>query len=202
MGKIYIIAGGAGQSGKSTTSLNLAICFATLTQKTLLIDLDSGKWMEDLCSQSKKGRIHLNSFLAYQNAGEIDRESLEAFDKVIVDCPLHKVQEIFEALSSFAEVLIPVECEYYGLNGLPDLLRKVDSAKIKTCGFLPVMYKPGTDVSDGVLKELKLNFGELVLPPIQRNYYLARQKDFKKFVLSELTHRAAVTYLGVANHLL
>ncbi|KPM49811.1 ParA family protein [Jiulongibacter sediminis] len=202
MGKIYIIANGARQSGKSTTSLNLALCFATLTQKTLLIDLDPGKWMEGLCSQSKKGRINLNSFLTFQNAGEIDQESLDLFDKIVIDCPAHKMGEIFKALSALAEVLIPVECEFYGLNELPDVLRLVDAVKIKTCGFLPVMYKPDSETSEAVLKELKLNFGDLVLPAIQRNYYLARQKDFKKVVLSELTQRAAVTYLSVANQLL
>ena len=202
MGKIYIIANGARQSGKSTTSLNLALCFAMLTQKTLLIDLDPGKWMEELCSKSKKGRINLHSFLTFQNAGEIDRKNLDFFDKIVIDCPPQKAEETLKALSSMAEVIIPVECEFYGLNELPDFLRLVDATKIKTSGFLPVMYNPEATSSEAVLRELKSNFGDLVLPAIQRNYYLARQKDINKFVLSELTQRAAVTYLSVANHLL
>ncbi|MGR3809778.1 ParA family protein [Jiulongibacter sp. NS-SX5] len=202
MGKVYIIANNSRQSGKSTSSVNLAICFATLTQRTLLIDVQQGGWLSELCAKGQKGRITLNTFLTYQNAGEITEESLSPFDKVLIDCPIHKVTEVMEAFKGRAELIVPVECEYFGMNTLPAFLRKVDQTKMEVKGFLPVMLKPGSKHSTELLDQLKYNFGEKVLPPIQRNFYLAKQKDFVKFVMSELTQRAGVTYLKVANHLL
>ncbi len=203
MGNIYVIANGDGKSGKSTTALNLAICFATLTQKTLLIDLSRNSWVSQLCDPKNLGQVKLNTFLSFQKTGQVDLMTLKSYDKIVVDCPSHLNTDVFNTLKTVAKVIIPVECEYYGLNTLPDLLRQIDRAGIEIAGFLPVMHKRGTEVSETILNKLTENFDQMVfLPSIQRNYYLAHQKDLNSFVLSELSNKAAVTYLSLANTLL
>ncbi|UBM59334.1 ParA family protein [Marinilongibacter aquaticus] len=203
MAKIFIVANSSKHSGKTTTSLNLALCFATLTQRTLLISLEEQSWLDALFGLQNTGSVKANTFLTYMKGQKLDYTLFEDFDKVIVDCPVHLNASVFKAFKNLAKLIVPVESEYYGLNNIPNVIREVDNSGMELAGFLPVMSRPNSAASSAVIEQLKSYFGDLVFhPSIQRNYYLGRQKDFRKFSLSELSEKAAVTYLALANTLL
>jgi cellulose biosynthesis protein BcsQ len=201
MSTIYIVANGSTRSGKSTTAFNLAVCFATLARKTLLVNLNQQNWITRVCSPDSADKT-LHLFLDF-TAVIPDAEKLGEYDKVLINCPVHAAQELMHALKGKAEVIIPVELEYYGLNTLPAFLECVLKAEIGVKGILPVMWRKESAQSTAMLKKLQQQFGsDVFVPAIQRNYYLSRQKDFLKFDLPEMTEKAAVTYLNLATELL
>ncbi len=201
MSAIYIVANGSGQSGKSTTALNLALCFATLARRTLLVNLSHPGWVSSLCKGDEE-KSRLNLFLDYTESAEGLTENTD-YDQMVVNCPVHKSYALMTELGHHAEVIVPVELEYYGLNGLPLFLKKVLKSGVKVRGILPVMWRKESENSNAVLLRLQQEFGkEVFLPAIHRNYYLARQKDFSQFDLPALTEKAAVTYLNLATELI
>lgn len=200
---VYIIANGAPKSGKTTTTLNLGLCFATLMQPTLIIDLGTESWMKNVFGIKSDQLITAHPFLDYMNWQSASFPNLEAYKQVVINCPCHQLDKIKQVLPEESEVIIPVETEYYGLNTLGIFLQDLNAKSMSVKGFLPVMHRPDSDIALAILKKIKSEFQEFVfLPVIQRNYYLARQKDLVQFDFVSLTEKAATTHLGIANQLL
>lgn len=201
MSSIYIVANGSNQSGKTTTAFNLAMCFATLAQKTLFINLNKNNWAGRVCSPDGQAKA-LNLFLDYSILADAEAD-YSAYDQVIINCPVHRAKQVLEGFSGSAEVIVPVELEYYGMNQLPSFFKIALQSGIRLRGILPVMWRKESEGSNAVLLKLQQDFGkDIFIPAIQRNYYLARQKEFHLFDLPGLTEKAAVTYLNLATELL
>lgn len=203
MAKTYIISNNATQSGKTTTAFNLALCFAAMGKKTLLVGTDKS-WVDKLLNpKDSSSLIYITPFLSYWQTKDFSKGNLEDFEFILVDASIVSFDKVVEYVKTDFKVIIPVEAEYYGMNSLKPFFQKVSELNVELEGIIPVMLRKGSVVSENAVLSLTEFFGKSVFEPaIQRNYYLARQKDFKIFSQSKMTEKAAVTYLNLANNLL
>jgi len=94
---------------------------------------------------------------------------LEDYDYVLIDCPPSLGLLTVNGLAAAGEVLVPIQCEYYALEGLGQLLRNVDLVKrnlnptLDLSTIICVMYDARTKLADQVVNEVRDHFGEKVL---------------------------------------
>ncbi|MBW3666222.1 MAG: AAA family ATPase [Actinobacteria bacterium] len=99
------------------------------------------------------------------------RNAIEAtdarFDVILIDCPPSLGLLTVNALTAAQEVVIPIQCEYYALEGLSQLLRNVDlvtsnlNPKLKVSGVVLTMYDGRTTLSKDVAQQVRDYFGDL-----------------------------------------
>ena len=93
-------------------------------------------------------------------------------DYILIDCPPSLGLLTVNALVAAAEVLIPIQCEYYALEGLEQLLRTIDLVKshlnpgLYVSTILLTMYDGRTRLASQVAEEVREHFGEVVLSPV------------------------------------
>jgi len=115
--------------------------------------------------------------------------SMSTFDYVIIDCPPALGLLTLNALATADYVLIPVQAEYYALEGLGQLLGTIQAVKqgmnmrLEILGVVLTMYDKRTTLSDQVAQELKNHFGDkLFKTVIPRNVRLAEAPSFSKTI--------------------
>jgi chromosome partitioning protein len=112
------------------------------------------------------------------------REALAAvdahYDVVLVDCPPSLSMLTLNGLCAAHGVIIPMQCEYYALEGLSDLVNTIKkvhanfNARLKIIGLLRVMFDPRMTLSQQVSEQLSRHFGDKVFQTvIPRNVRLA-----------------------------
>ena len=90
------------------------------------------------------------------------------YDFVLLDCPPSLGLLTINALTAAEELIVPIQCEYYALEGLGQLLRNVSlvqqniNADLRLSGIVMTMYDPRTRLSEQVVAEVRRFFGELV----------------------------------------
>ena len=109
----------------------------------------------------------------------------DEFDYIIIDCPPSLGLITLNAFTASDSVLIPVQCEYYALEGLGQLLNTVDLVKkhlnksLVIEGALLTMYDARTNLSNQVVKEVKKYFGDKVYKTvIPRNVRLSEAPSY------------------------
>jgi chromosome partitioning protein len=109
----------------------------------------------------------------------------DRFDYIIIDCPPSLGLLTVNALVAAKYVLIPVQAEYYALEGLGQLLNTIQrvreslNAQLEMLGVLVTMHNRRTSLSNQVLKEIKEFFGEKIFKTvIPRNVRLAEAPSF------------------------
>ncbi|MDP9116114.1 MAG: ParA family protein [Actinomycetota bacterium] len=130
-------------------------------------------------------------------------------DYVFIDCPPSLGLLTLNALVAAREVLIPIQCEYYALEGLAQLLNTVELVKshlnpaLAVTTVLLTMYDPRTRLSDQVADEVRSHFHELVLGPvIPRNVRVSEAPGFGQTVMTyDAGSRGAVGYLQAAREI-
>ena len=112
-------------------------------------------------------------------------EVKEKFDYIIIDCPPSLGLITLNAFTSSNSVLIPVQCEYYALEGLGQLINTIELVKkhlnkeLEIEGAVLTMYDARTNLSIQVVKEVKNYFGEKVYKTvIPRNVRLSEAPSF------------------------
>ena len=92
-----------------------------------------------------------------------------AFDYVFLDCPPSLGIWMSNALAAAHEVLIPIQCEYYSLEGLSLLMQVIDQLRssgankdLAICGLLMTMFDNRTNLNPAVVAEVRAHFGEVV----------------------------------------
>jgi chromosome partitioning protein len=106
-------------------------------------------------------------------------------------------------------VLIPIQCEYYALEGLAQLLNTVElvtshlNPALRVTTVLLTMYDSRTRLADQVADEVRKHFGELVLAPtIPRNVRVSEAPGFGQTVITyDAGSRGAIGYLSAAREL-
>ena len=90
------------------------------------------------------------------------------YDFVLLDCPPSLGLLTVNALTAAEELIVPIQCEYYALEGLGQLLRNVSlvqqniNPELRLSGIVMTMFDPRTKLSEQVVEEVQRYFGELV----------------------------------------
>ena len=94
------------------------------------------------------------------------------FNYILLDCPPSLGLLTVNALGAAEELIVPIQCEYYALEGLGQLLRNVRlvqqnvNSRLRLTGIVMTMYDPRTKLSDQVVQEVRRYFGERVYDTI------------------------------------
>jgi chromosome partitioning protein len=134
----------------------------------------------------------------------------EAFDVILIDCPPALNMLTVNALVAADSVLIPMQCEYYALEGLTALLSTIEqirvaaNAKLSIEGVLRTMFDPRNNLSNEVSNQLLAHFGDRVFRTvIPRNIRLAEAPSFGKAALfHDKESRGALAYLALAGEMI
>lgn len=134
----------------------------------------------------------------------------DKYDFIIIDCPPSLGLLTINALTASDSVLIPVQCEYFALEGLGQLLNTIKivrqhlNPELDIEGVVLTMYDTRTRLSNQVAEEVKRYFDDKVLSSvIARNIRLAEAPSFgKPAILYDATSVGAKNYLSLAREII
>lgn len=134
----------------------------------------------------------------------------EKFDYIIIDCPPSLGLLTINGLTAANSLLVPIQCEYYALEGVTELfdtlarLRRGLNPKLIIEGLLLTMYDERTNLSAAVAKDLRDFYGTQVLQTvIPRNVRLAEAPSYgKPIILYDIRSRGAESYIQLAKEIL
>jgi chromosome partitioning protein len=134
----------------------------------------------------------------------------ERYDFVLIDCSPSLGLITVNALSASNSVIVPVQCEYFALEGLGKLLNtiKIVQARINQGleieGILLTMYDNRLRLSNQVVEEVRTHFQDLVFDTIvQRNTKLGEAPSFgETIIMHDAQSRGAINYLNLAREIL
>ena len=132
------------------------------------------------------------------------------YDYIVVDCPPSLGLLTLNVLAAANTVLIPIQCEYYGLEGISQLLNTVRLVQqnfnpgLAISGVLLTMYDARLNLCRQVAEDAKEYFGaKMFITPIPRNVRLAEAPSFgKPILLYDVQSVGAKSYLSVAQELI
>ncbi len=132
------------------------------------------------------------------------------YDYIVVDCPPSLGLLTLNVLAASNTVLIPIQCEYYGLEGISQLLNTVRlvqqnfNSGLAISGVLLTMYDARLNLCRQVADDAKEYFGaKMFVTPIPRNVRLAEAPSFgKPILLYDVQSVGAKSYLAVAQELM
>lgn len=138
------------------------------------------------------------------------RSVVDRFDYVLIDCPPSLNMLTVNALVVADGVLIPIQCEYYALEGLSALMNTIAGVAesvnpdIRIEGLLRTMYDPRNTLTNEVSEQLTQHFGERVYSTvIPRNVRLAEAPSHGEPILHyDSQSKGAIAYLALAEELL
>ncbi len=132
------------------------------------------------------------------------------YDFIIVDCPPALSLLTLNALTASDSVLVPMQCEYYALEGLTALLQTIDALKqrlnpeLEIEGVLRTMFDVRNNLANAVSAELVNHFGDKVFRTIvPRNVRLAEAPSHGQSIIGyDRASRGGIAYLGLAGEVL
>jgi len=135
---------------------------------------------------------------------------LTEYDFILIDCPPSLSLLTVNALTAAQCVLIPMQCEYYALEGLSDLVATIKRVRahlnstLEIAGLLRTMYDPRNMLSQQVSAQLEEHFGDKVFRTlVPRNVRLAEAPSHGiPGVLWDATSKGAQAYVGLAQEIL
>ncbi|HZK37127.1 MAG TPA: ParA family protein, partial [Aeromicrobium sp.] len=130
-------------------------------------------------------------------------------DYVLIDCPPSLGLLTVNAMVAGREVLIPIQCEYYALEGLGQLIRSVDLIRahlnpdLEITTVLLTMYDGRTNLASGVADEVRGHFGERVLrTAIPRSVRISEAPSYQQTILTyDSGSSGALSYLEAAREI-
>lgn len=153
--------------------------------------------------------------LAQMEGGQYRMKTLldtvkDNYDYIIIDCSPSLGMLTLNALIAADSVIIPVQCEYFALEGLGKLLNTIKMVKaglnpnLEIEGFLLTMYDSRLRLANQVVGEVKNHFGALVFNTIiQRNTRLSESPSYGKPVITyDASSSGSINYLNLAREFL
>ena len=132
------------------------------------------------------------------------------YDFILIDCAPSLGLITLNALTSSNSVLIPIQCEYFALEGLGKLLntiksiQKIHNSKLDIEGLLLTMFDGRLRLSNQVVEDVKKHFGKMVFKTIiQRNVRLSEAPSFGKNIIEyDATSKGSENYLSLAQEII
>lgn len=250
MVKVIAIANQKGGVGKTTTSVNLSACLASLGKKVLLLDIDpQGNASSGLGIDKSKIKRSIYDILVddvdmvdailsteienlkiipatIQLAGaEIELVSVMSretklkraidkikydYDYVIIDCPPSLGLLTINSLTAANSVLVPIQCEFYALEGLSQLMNTVNLVQknlnpiLELEGVVLTMFDARTNLSIQVVDEVKNHFRQKVYQTIiPRNVRLSEAPSHGQSVIQyDPKSKGAEVYFELAKEVI
>lgn len=246
MAQIISVANQKGGVGKTTTTVNLGACLASLGKQVLLVDMDAqgnatsgvGIRKPDVAQdiydvlvnelpiaeatiatehenlsivpatlQLAGAEIELTSMMARESRLKSSlAEVNDQYDYILIDCPPSLGHLTINSFTASDSILIPVQCEYYALEGLSQLLNTVRlvqkhfNPELEIEGVLLTMYDARTNLGNEVVEEVRKYFREKVYDTvIPRNIRLSEAPSHGKPIIDyDPRSRGAEVYQALA----
>ena len=133
----------------------------------------------------------------------------EDFDFIVIDCPPSLGLLTVNALSAATEVVVPIQCEYFALEGLGQLLRNVNlvqgnlNPQLEISAIILTMYDARTKLADQVIKEIREHFGDRVCKTVvPRSVRLSEAPSFgQPITVFDPSSRGAIAYREIAKEI-
>ena len=133
----------------------------------------------------------------------------EPLDYIFIDCPPSLGLLTINALTAAKEMLIPIQCEYYALEGLSQLLKTFElvkkrlNASLKLSTFILTMFDSRTRLANDVADEIRKHYpNELIDIPIPRAVRVSEAPGFNQTVMTyDASSPGAIAYMSVAREL-
>ncbi|MDX9789311.1 MAG: AAA family ATPase [Candidatus Kapabacteria bacterium] len=134
----------------------------------------------------------------------------DIYDFILIDCAPSLGLLTLNALTAADSVIIPIQCEYYALEGLGKLLntiksvQKLHNPELDIEGMLLTMYDSRLRLSNQVVEEVQKHFNDMVFETIiQRNVKLSEAPSFGESIINfDATSKGANNYLSLAEEII
>lgn len=138
------------------------------------------------------------------------RDIVDEYDYILIDCPPSLNMLTINALVAADTVMIPMQCEYYALEGLSALMETIEQLRrsvnpgLEIDGLLRTMFDSRNNLANDVSAQLIMHFGEKVYRTvIPRNVRLAEAPSYgTPVLLHDSSSRGALSYLALAGEVL
>jgi len=133
-----------------------------------------------------------------------------SYDYILIDCAPSLGLLTLNALTASDSVIIPIQCEYFALEGLGKLLntiksvQKIHNPNLDIEGLLLTMYDSRLRLSNQVVEEVQKHFSEMVFETIiQRNVRLSEAPSYGETIINyDATSKGATNYLSLAHEII
>ncbi|UZO79456.1 AAA family ATPase [Aquimarina sp. ERC-38] len=134
----------------------------------------------------------------------------KSYDYILIDCAPSLGLLTLNALTASDSVIIPIQCEYFALEGLGKLLntiksvQKIHNKQLDIEGLLLTMYDSRLRLSNQVVEEVQKHFNEMVFTTIiQRNIRLSEAPSYGESIINyDASSKGASNYLSLANEII
>ena len=238
MGKVIVIANQKGGVGKTTTSVNLSACLGAAGKKILTIDIDpqgnttsglgidkDGVEIKQVIQKTEFDNLWICPSNVDLAGAEVEMVTIKnreyllknivaplrtEFAYIIIDCPPSLGLLTLNAFVSADSVLVPIQCEYYALEGLSQLTKTIRNIKqelnpdISLEGVLLTMFDGRTNLSIQVADEVKRFFPDKVFQTvIPRNVRLSEAPSFgEPIIIYDKYSKGAEGYTELAKEII
>ena len=176
---------------RSKVEANLYTCLSGKSELSSSIYVTSQDGVYLLPSSSDLAALELELAGSSNRVGQLKKLlASSAFDVVLIDCPPSLGILTINALTAASEVLVPVQTEFYALEGLSQLVSVIQRVKassnadLKLLGVVLTMYDNRTSLAEQVVAEVEKHFGGKVFKTrIPRNVRLAEAPSFGRSIL-------------------
>lgn len=202
-------------SGVDKNSLELSVCDVLLgdcsAEQAIQQSPQAGYDLLPSNSDLTAAEVQLMNKIGRERQLELALKPVsESYDYILIDCPPSLNMLTVNALVASSGVVIPMQCEYYALEGLSALLDTIEQIRvsvnpgIKLEGLLRTMYDPRNNLANDVSSELVEHFGDQVYRTvIPRNIRLAEAPSFGQPILQyDKNSRGSMAYLALAGEVL
>ena len=192
---------------------------------SIIEDLPLAETIHNVYSEDLNGHLHISPSNSELTGAEVEllyiegrewklKEAIdpvkERYDYILIDCPPSLSILTVNALTASDSVIIPVQCEYYALEGLGQLQRTISLIKqrlnteLQTEGYLLTMFDPRNNICHSVVSEVQNHFGDKVFRTmISRNVKLAESPSHgKPLILYDIKSTGASNYISLAREII